>query len=85
MVFFVPANHVFTMSNGRVISLVATTAATFYLVSNMYCMATSAKHPNSEALGACAGKELFERRLNKDFVEVKKVAKDYGLYFLCTK
>lgn len=48
-------------------------------------MATSAKHPNSEALGACAGKELIEGRMKRDFAKVEKVAADYGLFLLCTK
>ena len=59
--------------------------ALYYGVSTMYCVPTCINTPGAEGLGACGGQELYERRLKKDFVEVKRVAKDFGLHFLCTK
>ena len=59
--------------------------ALYYTISTLYCLPTCISNPNGEGLGTCGGKELYERRLKKDFVKVEKIAEDFGLHFLCTK
>lgn len=60
-------------------------ASRCYIASTLYCIPTSMHQPNGEGLGACAGKELIERRLKRNFTKVRRVFGDFGLFFLCTK
>ncbi|XP_067948784.1 S-adenosylmethionine-dependent methyltransferase Rv2258c-like [Watersipora subatra] len=60
-------------------------SALYYTISTMYCLPTCINTPGGEGLGACGGKELYERRLKRSFTKVTRVGEKFGLYFLCTK
>jgi len=67
------------------VCFVAAMFGMYYTISSLYCMPTSYKYPDGAGIGACGGMELYERKLKDVFTDVRKVAKDIGLFFLCTK
>ena len=66
-------------------NIAGTLAAEYYAISTLYCVPTSVNEPDGEGLGICGGRELYEKRLKEVFNKVERIAKDFGLYFLCSK
>ena len=60
--------------------------ACYYLISTLYCVPTCVSTPGGAGLGACAGLPTFVKLLTEaGFLNIRRLTKAPGLYFLCDK